>query len=141
MLQIRRGGEGDLLEVRAIQEACPEAAQWNATQYPHYDFRVADRAGRIAGFLVARTLAGDEHELLNLAVAPDLRRQGVARALLRSFLEQAHGAVYLEVRESNLAARDFYKSMGFKVFSWRSGYYDSHDGMTESAIVMKFHSC
>ena len=141
MFLIRRGSEPDLPGVAAVQAASPEAAPWNVTEYLLYDFRVADAGGRIAGFLVSRPVAEGESEVLNLAVTPDLRRRGVARELLKSFLVEAPGAVYLEVRESNRAAREFYKSMGFKEFGSRSGYYDSPGGLSETAIVMKFHSC
>jgi ribosomal protein S18 acetylase RimI-like enzyme len=151
MVRIRRASEADLAQVAAVQQASPEAARWDVAEYLRYDFWVADfyesnrtpgfEGGRIAGFLVARTLTEGEREVLNLAVMPAFRRQGVARELLDSFLGMARGAVYLEVRESNRAAREFYKSMGFKMFSQRSGYYDSPGGLVEPAIVMKFHSC
>lgn len=138
---IRRGRPPDLAEVAAVQEASLEAAQWNVDEYLKYDFRVADAHGRIAGFLVSRQLAEGESEVLNLAVTPEFRRQGVGRALLESFLAEARGEVYLEVRESNLVAREFYKSMGFREFSNRPEYYDTPYGSPETAIVMKFHSC
>jgi len=141
MFVVRRGRPADLAQVAAVQEASPEAAQWNVTEYLQYDFRVAEAGGRITGFLVSRTLAGLESEILNLAVAPDFRRQGAARDLLLSVLAQTSGAVYLEVRESNRVAREFYKSLGFQEFSSRPGYYDAPDCLPESAIVMKFHSC
>ena len=141
MLLIRRGFEPDLPEVAAVQNASPEAAPWNVIDYLQYDFRVADAGGRVAGFLVSRVVAERESEVLNLAVMPDFRRQGVARKLLKSLLVEARGAVYLEVRKSNQVAREFYKSMGFKEFGSRSGYYDSPGGLSETAIVMKFHSC
>ena len=37
----------------------------------------------MVGFVVVRTLAADEREILNLAVGPEFRRKGVARALLK----------------------------------------------------------
>ena len=138
---IRPGREPDLPEVAAVQQASPEAAQWNVTDYLQYDFRVAEAGGRIAGFLVSRKLAEAESEVLNLAVAPGFRRQGIARELLQTFLRETPGVVYLEVRESNRIAREFYKSMGFKDFSYRGEYYESPGGLAETAIVMKFHSC
>jgi ribosomal-protein-alanine N-acetyltransferase len=88
--------------------------------------------------VVTRVLTGDEREILNLAVAPDFRRRGVARALLDGALDGFHGSVFLEVRESNGIAQEFYKSLGFKEVSKRKEYYDSPP---ETAIVMKFHSC
>jgi ribosomal-protein-alanine N-acetyltransferase len=138
MTGIRRGKPGDLEEVAAIQEASPEAARWNVSEYPQYDFRVAVRGRRIAGFLVCRNVADDERELLNLAVAPEFRRHGVARDLLAGLLAEAPGAIFLEVRESNRAARNIYKSMGFQEVGNRPGYYENP---LEAAIVMKFHSC
>jgi ribosomal-protein-alanine N-acetyltransferase len=135
---IRRGGPGDLAQVAVIQAASPEAAQWDVSQYPRYHFRVSVCGIRVAGFLVSRTLVEGETELLNLAVAPESRRQGVARKLVESLLAESPGVVYLEVRESNLAARTFYNHMGFQEVSSRPGYYQHPP---EAAIVMKFHSC
>ena len=124
--------------VAAIQQASPGAARWNVADYLDQDFRVAMVGNRIAGFLVARALAADEREILNLAVAPEFRGKGVARALLDQAFEAFRGSVFLEVRESNLVAQEFYKSLGFKELSRRKGYYESPP---ETAIVMKFHSC
>ena len=138
MLLIRRGEARDLAEVAAIQAESPEAANWDVASYLALDFRIAEGAGRIAGFLVARTVADGEAELLNVAVARADRRQGVARALLEAFLRDVLGVVFLEVRESNEAARNLYKSMGFHWVSVRQNYYHNPP---EAAIVMKFHSC
>jgi ribosomal-protein-alanine N-acetyltransferase len=135
---IRRGGASDLAEVAAVQAASPEAAQWDAAGYLQYDFRVSVCGIRVAGFLVSRTVAEGETELLNLAVAPEFRRQGMARKLVESLLAESPGVVYLEVRESNLAARKFYNRLGFQEVSLRPGYYQAPP---EAAIVMKFHSC
>jgi ribosomal-protein-alanine N-acetyltransferase len=135
---IRRGGPPDLAEVALIQTASPEAAQWNAADYLQYDFRVSVCRIRVAGFLVSRALTEGETELLNLAVAPEFRRRGVARMLVESLLAESPGVVYLEVRESNWAARKFYNRMGFQEVSSRLGYYQA---APEAAIVMKFHSC
>jgi ribosomal-protein-alanine N-acetyltransferase len=146
---IRPGRPCDLAEVAAIQAASPEAAHWEAADYLQYDFRVCVHDGRIAGFLVARRVAADESELLNLVVAPEFRRKGLARALLRELLTASatpgqakacptESSLYLEVRESNQAARNLYKSMGFQEVNVRLEYYQAPP---EAAIVMKFHSC
>src|SRR5215467_7329734 len=135
-MQIRRGRPEDLPAIAAIQSASPEASQWNPADYLDYDLRVAEFPEGVAGFLVVR-MVGDEAEILNLAVAPDFRRRGVARTLLRSLLEVYSGAVFLEVRESNRAARNIYQTIGFKEVSRRENYYDFPP---EAAIVLKFHS-
>ncbi len=138
MTAIRRGGADDLDAVAAIQQASPGAAGWKVADYLEQEFLVALEGSRIVGFLVARTLVAGEREILNLAVAPDFRRKGVARALLDRALEGFCGEVFLEVRESNGVAQKFYKSLGFKELSKRKGYYENPP---ETAIVMKFHSC
>ena len=127
-----------MAETAVIEAASPEAAQWEAADYLQYDFRVSVCGNRVVGFVVSRTVAEGETELLNLAVAPEFRRQGVGRKLMESLLAGSRGVTYLEVRESNLAARKFYNYLGFQEVSLRPGYYQSPP---EAAIVMKFHSC
>jgi ribosomal-protein-alanine N-acetyltransferase len=134
---IRAGNAQDLAAISAIQDACPEAAHWPPSDYLNYDLRVAVCDGRVAGFLAVRATAG-EAEILNLAVASAFRRRGLARALLGGFLQAFPGPVFLEVRESNIAARRTYQALGFTEVNIRSSYYASPP---EAAIVMKFHSC
>jgi ribosomal-protein-alanine N-acetyltransferase len=138
MPAIRRGGAGDLAAVAAIQAASPGAAQWKPADYLAYHLLVAAGATGVVGFVVARPVADGEFEVLNLAVSPEFRRQGVARELLAALFEQCIGDFYLEVRESNQAAQMCYKSLGFQVVTRRPDYYESPN---EPAIVMKFHSC
>jgi len=138
MPAIRRGLEADLEAVAEIQSASPEAAHWRPADYLAYSLWVAEEGGRVAGFLVSRPLGLGEGELLNLAVEPASRRQGVAKALVQAFLAEFPAGAYLELRESNTAALCLYKSLGFKVVSLRAGYYNAPE---EAAIVMKFHSC
>jgi ribosomal-protein-alanine N-acetyltransferase len=134
---IRAGNAQDLAAISAIQDACPEAAHWPPSDYLNYDLHVAVCDGRVAGFLAVRAAAG-EAEILNLAVAPTFRRRGLARALLGGFLQAFPGPVFLEVRESNTAARRTYQALGFTEVNIRGSYYASPP---EAAIVMKFHSC
>jgi ribosomal-protein-alanine N-acetyltransferase len=135
---VRRGGARDLEAVARIQQASPEAARWNPADYTAYDFLVALSDDRVRGFVVTRRVAEGESEILNLAVDPAWRRHGVARRLIDEIRLRHPGVQFLEVRESNASAREFYKSMGFQEVAERQGYYDDP---LESAIVMKFHSC
>ena len=93
--------------------------------------------GEILGFACLLT-AADEGELLNIASDPAVRRFGVGRALLARCLEDCEkngiGALYLEVRESNLPARSLYASTGFEEIGVRRGYYTKP---RESAILMR----
>ena len=142
MRLIREGREEDLPEIAAIQNASPEAAQWSPGDYLQYRLQVCVEKDRVAGFAAWREVARGEFELLNIAVAPEFRRRGVARQLLESMIERAKTggpcSVFLEVRESNSAARAFYKSLKFEELCVRPNYYEYS---LESAIVMKFQSC
>src|SRR5437588_692310 len=97
----------DLPAIAEIQSAVPEASQWNPGDYLSFECRVAERDSTIVGFVVARAVAEREWEILNLAVASGARRQGIARQLLGDVLGRHPGEVFLEVRESNTAARRF----------------------------------
>ncbi len=69
----------------------------------------------------------DEMEIMNLAVAPQMRRRGVGRQLLASAVRHARAAgaaaIFLEVRVSNQAAIALYQAMGFQTIAIRHGYY------------------
>lgn len=125
-----------LLEIE--QESFSSQA-WDARNFLRYDCTVALVDGRIAGFLVARqTFAGNaeanpEREILNLAVASAFRRLGIATALLKNELE-FQATHFLEVRESNVAARTLYRKLGFVEIGTRRDYYNDP---IEKAIVMK----
>jgi ribosomal-protein-alanine N-acetyltransferase len=138
MPEIRPATTADLPAVDAIQSSSTEGAQWNVADYLDHDFLVAIVGNSVVGFVVFRRIAEDEREILNLAVAPDFRRKGVATALLNASVHGFRGAVFLEVRQSNTAAIQFYKLLNFKVITMRADYYHSP---SEAAIVMKFHSC
>ena len=138
MTGVERGEPRHIGAILLIQAACPEAAQWDPVGYLNHDLLVATCGIHVAGFLVGRTLLPGEHELLNLAVAPEYRRQGVGRSLITAYLEASQGTVFLEVRPSNRTARAFYKSLQFEEVDLRPGYYQNP---SEPAIVMKFHSC
>src|SRR5579883_2046132 len=122
-MQIRRLTADDLPAVAAIQQASPQAAQWNPEEYLEYDSVVAICNGTITGFLVTRTVAPGEHEILNIAVAPEWRRKGVARHLISEKNVLLGGTVYLEVRASNEVALSAYKCLGFQEVARRHGYY------------------
>lgn len=97
---------------------------------------VAERSGRVAGY-AALWVSADEAELADLAVAPEHRRRGVGRTLLRACLREAaaRGAreIFLQVRESNGPARSLYRGAGFREAGRRTGYYRAP---AEDALVL-----
>ena len=124
---IRPGVFGDLPRIAEIQAASPEAAQWAVADYSYI---VAEIDGEVAGFAAWRGVGEGEGELLNIAVDPAYRRRGVADELLGAL---PAGRIFIEVRESNAAARALYEGSGFTVIGRRRGYYHSPD---EDGIVM-----
>ena len=83
-------------------------------------------------------LYGEEGEIADLAVAPAARRRGIGGVLLdrvvATAMESGVGALYLEVRESNVAARALYQSRGFDMVGRRRGYYSRP---AEDALLLR----
>ena len=137
-LVIRPGTPADLAAVAHIQAQAPEAADWRVEDYLAYQLDVAEIAGNLVGFLVTRHLVAGEAEVLNLAIAPAYRRQGIARILLAAAFARSPGRWFLEVRASNEAALECYRKLGFQNVGIRPGYYRTEDGNSpEEGIVME----
>src|SRR6266487_6506723 len=94
----------------------------------------ATAEGRLAGYLVCSRYAEVWH-LMNVAVEPSRRREGIATSLLRRMLDEAGASARytLEVRTSNRAAIAMYERFGFRPAGHRRGYY--HDN-GEDALIM-----
>jgi ribosomal-protein-alanine N-acetyltransferase len=90
------------------------------------------------GMILARVTA-DEAEVLTLAVTPDMRRQGVAGALLAGAMaaarDQAAKTMVLEVAIGNAAARALYERAGFVEAGRRPRYYANG----EDALILRAH--
>ncbi|OLC05610.1 MAG: ribosomal-protein-alanine N-acetyltransferase [Gemmatimonadetes bacterium 13_1_40CM_70_11] len=100
-------------------------------------FLIAEHGGVVAGYAIAHH-AADEGEILNLGVAPAHQRRGVGRVLVEHLLtllaERGVDAVFLEVRESNAAARRLYQRLGFREVGRRPGYYRRP---VEDAVILR----
>ena len=98
---------------------------------------VAEGADGVQGYTIAREVAG-EGEILNLAVVPEYRGQGIAGALLGAVLaglaSREVTEAFLEVRESNLVALALYDAHGFRVVGRRVAYYRQP---REDALVLR----
>ena len=151
-LHIRRAVRGDLAAMLRIEQASfadPWTVDSLATALSLDRMRVlvaesadpgrrsGDAVPEVRGYVVALAV-GPEAEIADLAVAPEARRQGIGRALLAGVLSELKAAgvraVYLEVRESNGAARTLYESYGFASVGRRRGYYRSP---VEDALVLR----
>lgn len=96
----------------------------------------------LLGYWVAMPVL-DEVHLLNIAVAPEHRRQGWGQVLLQSLATQAlaKGAqwLWLEVRTGNAPARGLYQRFGFQPMGVRKQYYPAGHGQREDAVVMSLN--
>ena len=101
----------------------------------------AEIDGQRAGYLVARSVAPGESEVLYIEVEPAFRRQGIAEMLLREAIERAPGEWFLEVRDSNLAAQKLYEKLGFVNVGRRENYYPGGLGeKPEAGIVFRLRT-
>lgn len=100
---------------------------------------VAERNGRVQGFLIMSMAAGEAH-ILNLCVATDARRSGVGRRLLGHAISVATrcgvDSLFLEVRPSNEPAVRLYSENGFHEVGLRPGYYPMPGGRREDGLIM-----
>jgi ribosomal-protein-alanine N-acetyltransferase len=133
-LSIRAATVADLPAMMQLEKRAATAAHWSAEQYEAL-FR-ASAPGRAAlimreesglqGFVIARVV-GEEWEIENIAVAGPSRRRGLGTRLLGELLDSARAkgaaAVFLEVRESNQAARALYEKWAFRESGRRPRYY------------------
>jgi [ribosomal protein S18]-alanine N-acetyltransferase len=143
VVTLRRAAAADLswiggIERSAFGDPWSERSFSEMLDHPAAIFLVAtdDISGVACGYSITIAVA-DEAEILNLAVAEARRGQGIGGLLLDAALDEAVGrgaeTVFLEVRESNQAARALYHSRGFTERFRRTGYYRNP---VEDALVL-----
>ena len=124
----------------------PEEA-WNSEDFSgilamagasgHFIYGTAQAA---AGFLFD-TMLGTAGEIITLGVAPEMRRQGAARALIDDLLRRARAqgvaSLTLEVADDNRAALALYQAFGFTQVGFRPRYYHRADGREIDAKLLR----
>jgi ribosomal-protein-alanine N-acetyltransferase len=97
---------------------------------------VCEVGGEVVGYLIADAFV-DVWHLMNVSVVPEHRRQSIASELLEEYFEiteaKPHRGHTLEVRVSNKAAIELYRSFGFVPTGFRRGYYSDN---REDALIM-----
>jgi len=99
---------------------------------------VAEQDEQVVGFMIYELHKNRLH-VLNFAVAEEVRRHGVGRAMISKLLSklshERRNRIMLEVRETNLDAQLFFKQIGFRAVSVLRDFYDDTD---EDAYVMQY---
>jgi ribosomal-protein-alanine N-acetyltransferase len=133
--------EPDLPEVLAIEQAS-FPAPWKRDHFLHeisaphsYPF-VADFDGEIAGYVCLQSLF-EEAQILDIAVAAEMRGKGIALMLMecaiRTARDKGADVLALEVRSSNVPAISLYERLGFCRCGLRARYYEGVD----DAVLME----
>ena len=127
-------------DVKVLLDICFGDSAWSmeslCSQLEKADSRctVAVEDGTVVGFLAFEQVL-DEGSIVEIAVHPAYRRQGIAKEMILSAIsDNSLKEIYLEVRESNLPAIRLYESLGFEKAGVRNGYYDSPK---EDAVLMR----
>lgn len=132
----------DVERIAYIEKECFGDSAWSydsvrafvENEFSHVTAASSD--GKTVGYAGVIVVAG-EGEITNVAVLPEYRRRGIARSLVNAIektaVELSAELLHLEVRESNIAARALYGSLGFATVGRRRGYY-THP--REDAVLM-----
>ena len=150
-MKIRPANPADVEFMMELASATETAAHWSQDQYlklfssdgPSQRLALVAEEGSsqtaypLLGFVVAHGLSPD-WELENIVVAPAAQRRGVGKRLLDALFaatrETNSDMVFLEVRESNCAARRLYETVGFQQQGRRKSYYSNP---MEDAIIYR----
>jgi [ribosomal protein S18]-alanine N-acetyltransferase len=143
-IELRRLSLGDLGDIERIERvAYPtpwsrsmfagELAKPSSISLGAFD---ADAGGRLVGYLIISRYV-DAWHVMNIAVAPEYRRRGIATVMLHELFrlteDDARRGYTLEVRVSNASAIGLYERLGFHATGVRRGYYTDN---REDALVM-----
>ena len=98
---------------------------------------IAEENGVVAGYVGSQSVMG-EADMMNLAVVPSYRRQGIGRQLVERLVNELKKndvhLLFLEVRVTNEPAIELYHSLGFVQVGRRPNYY-SHP--KEDALILR----
>ncbi len=142
MIRLRRLELADLDEIERIEQAS-YPTPWSRSMFASelakpssLSLGAVDGTDALVGYLVLSRYV-DAWHVMNVAVAPERRREGIASALLRRLLDATKGdarrGYTLEVRVSNVGAIRLYERFGFRTKGVRRGYYTDN---REDALIM-----
>ncbi|MDY6180814.1 MAG: ribosomal protein S18-alanine N-acetyltransferase [Candidatus Faecousia sp.] len=142
-MEFRKMTAGEVSQVAELEKLCftlpwSEKSVAGELENPLALWLVAMEGDSLAGYVGSQTVM-DETDMMNLAVAPQFRRQGVGEALVNALVaslkERGSRCLTLEVRDSNEAARALYAKLGFVEIGRRREYY--RDPREDALILRK----
>ena len=132
-----------VVQVAALEKICfsdpwSEKSVASELENPLSHWLVAMEGDTVVGYVGSQTVLG-ETDMMNVAVHPDYRRQGIAESLIQTLVKdlkdrQSH-CLTLEVRDSNASARALYEKLGFSQIGRRKNYY--HNPKEDGLILRK----
>ena len=142
MIQIISMNESHVAQVAALEKVC-FSMPWSENSIrgeltnPLSLWLVAEENGALLGYIGSQTVM-DEADVMNVAVDPARRREGVARKLVEALVaaldEKDVHALLLEVRASNEPAKALYERQGFIQVGRRPNYYRNPK---EDALILR----
>jgi ribosomal-protein-alanine N-acetyltransferase len=145
-LAFRQGNRSDLDAVYELnRHVFPESWSYDGLRDAlkgGYELLLCMDGKKLAGYLLSHVVI-DEVHIMQVAVAPEYRRQGIAEQLSRQLMAaKPDHLLMLEVRASNHAAQSLYAKLGFVRSGLRKGYYVSQQngGPQEDAVLMRHQS-
>ena len=142
MIQIVSMNESHVAQVAALEKVC-FSMPWSENSIrseltnPLSLWLVAEEDGILLGYIGSQSVM-DEADVMNVAVDPNRRREGIAlklvEALVAALNEKNVRALLLEVRASNEPAKALYERQGFAQVGKRPNYYRNPK---EDALILK----
>lgn len=138
---IRLMQAADVAAVAKIEKSV-QSHPWTLKQFEDavtaYQSTVIEQQGQVLGFCILQPVL-DEANLLLMAIDPAQQGQGLGYQLLDAsvaMLKNNPVQIFLEVRETNIAAIKLYEKSGFHQIDLRKNYYPGSNGIREHAIIM-----
>ena len=143
-IKFRMARPDDIEEILAIDEASFHKS-WSKefleykVKFKSFFLLVAVIDEKIIAYIAA-DLSNKETEIIRLAVAPDMRRCGIAEKICRKFIDnlkktKLSDKLWLYIRESNIAAIKLYEKLGFEHVATDKGYYYEEDALVMRKIL------
>ncbi|MHC1567948.1 MAG: ribosomal protein S18-alanine N-acetyltransferase [Candidatus Syntropharchaeia archaeon] len=132
-MMIRKFRKSDLRRILEIEKEAFPKSPYDIFTFSYFyriypDFFLVHEEREITGYIIFNP---EDGHIASIAVHPDYRRRGIGTKLVEEVFKRTGRKAYIEVRESNKGAQEFYKKIGFRKKGIISKYYGSED-----AIVM-----